>query len=68
MPIFLVFFEEMKFPAGHYQAMEPLCNGPVLKDLLDKQFGVLDVARILQLPAATHLYLGSQSSFAPPRL
>ena len=56
MPIFLAFFEESKFPAGHYQAMEPLCNGPVLKDLLNQQLGVLDVARMLQLPDGSNIF------------
>ena len=34
-PIFVAYYEETRFSAGHYQAMSPVSNGPdpVLKDL-----------------------------------
>ena len=57
MPIFLAFYEESKFPTGHYQAMEPMCNGPVLKHLLEREPGVLDVARILELTDQSNLFI-----------
>ena len=57
MPIFLAFYKESKFPNGHYQAMEPMCNGPVLKHLLESKPGVLDVARILELTDQSNLFI-----------
>ena len=41
-------YEETRFSAGHYQAMKPVSNGPVLKDLLSK--GGRDIAGIMSLP------------------
>ena len=47
-PIFVAYYEETRFSAGHYQAMKPVSNGPVLKDLLSK--GGRDIAGIMSLP------------------
>ena len=47
-PIFVAYYEETRFFSGHYQAVEPVSNGPVLKDLLAK--GGRDIAGILSLP------------------
>ena len=47
-PIFLAYYEEHQFSAGHYQAVEPRTNGPVLQDILQK--GGMDVAAELSLP------------------
>ena len=38
-PIFLAYYEEHEFIAGHYQAMEPVTKGPVVKDILLKGGG-----------------------------
>ena len=48
IPIFVAYYEQIRFGSGHYQAMEPVSNGPVLKDLLAK--GGRDIAGILSLP------------------
>ena len=56
-PIFVAYYEETRFVSGHYQAVEPVSNGPVLKDLLAK--GGRDIAGILSLPEQSNeLYLG----------
>ena len=56
-PIFVAYYEETRFFSGHYQAVEPVSNGPVLKDLLAK--GGRDIAGILSLPEQSNeLYLG----------
>ena len=47
-PIFMAYYEEHEFLAGHYQAMEPVSNGPVVQDILLK--GGVDVAGTLSLP------------------
>ena len=46
--IFVAYYEQIRFGSGLYQAMEPVSNGPVLKDLLAK--GGRDIVRILSLP------------------
>ena len=42
-PIFVLYFEDSKFSAGHYQAVRPVVNGPVVRDLDDlyKRTGTL---------------------------
>ena len=58
-PIFVAivaYYEQIRFGSGHYhyQAIEPVSNGPVLKDLLAK--GGRDIVRILSLPEqSTHV-------------
>ena len=47
-PIFVAYYEETRFFSGHYQAVEPVSNGPVLKDLLAK--GGRGIAGILSPP------------------
>ena len=57
IPIFVAYYEQIRFGSGHYQAIEPVSNGPVLKDLLAK--GGRDIAGILSLPEQSNeLYLG----------
>ena len=63
VPVFVAYFEDSKFSAGHYQAMEPSSNGPVLKDLLTK--GGLDIATLLSLPEPVSA-LCRTTSFTPP--
>ena len=50
-PIFALYFEDSKFSAGHYQAVRPVVNGPVVRDLHDlyKRTGQ-DIAQELGLP------------------
>ena len=47
-PIFVLYFEDSKFSAGHYQAVRPVVNGPVIRDLY-KRTG-RDIAKELGLP------------------
>ena len=47
-PIIMAYYEEHEFIAGHYQAMEPVTKGPVVKDILLKGGG--DIAGALSLP------------------
>ena len=63
VPVFVAYFKDNKFSAGHYQAMEPSSNGPVLKDLLAK--GGLDIATLLSLPEPVSA-LCRTTSFTPP--
>ena len=46
--IFMAYYKEHEFLAGHYQAMEPVTNGPVVQDIHLK--GGLDIAAALSLP------------------
>ena len=53
-PIFLAYYEEHEFIAGHYQAMEPVTKGPVVKDILLKGGG--DIAGALTILVGQYLY------------
>ena len=55
-PIFVAYYEETRFSAGHYQAMSPVSNGPdpVLKDL--QRQGGRDIAGIMSLPEESNYF------------